>query len=114
TATLYLRSLCPHRPAATEIRTLTLHDALPIWRHPLPIPLSCGRSTRQPDRPLRTRWRSTAAEPSTKTAISFAAGTRLSGGGTLRSEEHTSELQSREKLVCRLLLEKKNQDSGWG
>src|SRR5690606_41579565 len=27
---------------------------------------------------------------------------------TLRSEEHTSELQSREKLVCRLLLEKKN------
>src|SRR5690606_7546615 len=28
--------------------------------------------------------------------------------GTLRSEEHTSELQSRENLVCRLLLEKKN------
>src|SRR5690606_41281685 len=27
---------------------------------------------------------------------------------TLRSEEHTSELQSRENLVCRLLLEKKN------
>src|SRR5690606_39676943 len=30
------------------------------------------------------------------------------GGRTLRSEEHTSELQSRENLVCRLLLEKKN------
>src|SRR5690606_17866597 len=29
-------------------------------------------------------------------------------GGEVRSEEHTSELQSREKLVCRLLLEKKN------
>src|SRR5690606_41617766 len=29
-------------------------------------------------------------------------------GGGLRSEEHTSELQSREKLVCRLLLDKKN------
>src|SRR5690554_7801022 len=29
--------------------------------------------------------------------------------GTLRSEEHTSELQSRPHLVCRLLLEKKNQ-----
>src|SRR5690606_35596106 len=29
---------------------------------------------------------------------------------TLRSEEHTSELQSRENLVCRLLLEKKNRD----
>src|SRR5690606_40482996 len=31
-------------------------------------------------------------------------------GATLRSEEHTSELQSRENLVCRLLLEKKNKD----
>src|SRR5690606_40908917 len=30
------------------------------------------------------------------------------GRGTERSEEHTSELQSRENLVCRLLLEKKN------
>src|SRR3712207_8869907 len=29
--------------------------------------------------------------------------------GTARSEEHTSELQSRQYLVCRLLLEKKNQ-----
>src|SRR5690606_41614665 len=38
---------------------------------------------------------------------------RTSGGNTLcsdrRSEEHTSELQSRENLVCRLLLEKKNE-----
>src|SRR5690606_40087754 len=32
----------------------------------------------------------------------------LSGGNVQRSEEHTSELQSRENLVCRLLLEKKN------
>src|SRR5690606_39826053 len=31
----------------------------------------------------------------------------VSGGARVRSEEHTSELQSREKLVCRLLLEKK-------
>src|SRR5207247_5030634 len=31
------------------------------------------------------------------------------GGGTKRSEEHTSELQSRVDLVCRLLLEKKNE-----
>src|SRR3712207_6851979 len=33
----------------------------------------------------------------------------LRNGGTLRSEEHTSELQSRQYLVCRLLLEKKKQ-----
>src|SRR5436305_10195830 len=32
----------------------------------------------------------------------------VSGGGAYRSEEHTSELQSRPHLVCRLLLEKKN------
>src|SRR3712207_6926875 len=32
---------------------------------------------------------------------------RLGGPGVLRSEEHTSELQSRQYLVCRLLLEKK-------
>src|SRR3712207_7806438 len=31
----------------------------------------------------------------------------VDSGGTLRSEEHTSELQSRQYLVCRLLLEKK-------
>src|SRR3712207_8399756 len=34
--------------------------------------------------------------------------TRGEGGGNARSEEHTSELQSRQYLVCRLLLEKKN------
>src|SRR3712207_8225885 len=40
----------------------------------------------------------------------FAIGavTRLPEGGGARSEEHTSELQSRHYLVCRLLLEKKN------
>src|SRR5206468_7897009 len=32
---------------------------------------------------------------------------------SIRSEEHTSELQSRSDLVCRLLLEKKNHQNGW-
>src|SRR6266511_6212759 len=59
--------------ATTEIYTLSLHDALPIF------------STRtSPSRPYV--W----------TPLPFC-----------RSEEHTSELQSRENLVCRLLLEKK-------
>src|SRR5690606_41117238 len=35
------------------------------------------------------------------------------GGGSQRSEEHTSELQSRENLVCRLLLEKKKKKQVW-
>src|SRR5207249_12264357 len=64
--------------ATTEIYTLSLHDALPISSAP--------RHAQYPrDRGLRRgRWR------------------RLP-----RSEEHTSELQSRFDLVCRLLLEKK-------
>src|SRR2546422_9886753 len=68
--------------ATTEIYTLSLHDALPIfsWHR------SIGRDT---------FW--TPAH----LAI-YLAGER--------SEEHTSELQSRLHLVCRLLLEKKKQN----
>src|SRR5690606_41687574 len=87
--------------APTAIYTLSLHDALPIssafgkilWG----FPRRTGRAT-----PSSTIC--CAAEitrgfcPSTST-------TRR--GSFRRSEEHTSELQSRENLVCRLLLEKK-------
>src|SRR6266508_6522367 len=66
--------------ATTEIYTLSLHDALPI-------PVTRGVVT--------SRWRS-----------SRAVG-RLRPRACPRSEEHTSELQSRGHLVCRLLLEKK-------
>src|SRR3712207_7317493 len=61
--------------ATTEIYTLSLHDALPIFRrgHGVPAP---GRH-------------------------------QAGRAGKFRSEEHTSELQSRQYLVCRLLLEKK-------
>src|SRR5216683_8188868 len=65
--------------ATTEIYTLSLHDALPCSS-----PASCAR------RPSATR------------AISS-----IPAGRSMRSEEHTSELQSRSDLVCRLLLEKK-------
>src|SRR5436309_9722141 len=55
-----------------------------------------GRSSWHYRRP----WSSGSGTPST-------GSTRSSTCGTGRSEEHTSELQSRENLVCRLLLEKK-------
>src|SRR5687767_15612269 len=73
--------------ADTEIYTLSLHDALPIY------PGSAGaRPSGRARRPLRRRGcRSTALRRC-----------------QLRSEEHTSELQSLAYLVCRLLLEKKN------
>src|SRR2546429_6595971 len=77
--------------ATTEIYTLSLHDALPISR------ISCG--------PPRTR--ATSSSPNSGTARS-GCGSR-SDGRAGRSEEHTSELQSRLHLVCRLLLEKKKE-----
>src|SRR2546429_4487368 len=79
--------------ATTEIYTLSLHDALPIS--------------------LR-RWdciASRSARPLIAVLITLArSGSKAS---ITRSEEHTSELQSRLHLVCRLLLEKKKkkQDS---
>src|SRR3712207_9139203 len=81
--------------ATTEIYTLSLHDALPIW--------SCRRA---PSRPSRPATRNTHARPSAWTrAASRPRRPRVSR--PRRSEEHTSELQSRQYLVCRLLLEKK-------
>src|SRR2546422_3027439 len=69
--------------ATTEIYTLSLHDALPIYR----LPLHGQLHGRGPGR------RSAHHRP-----------------GPRRSEEHTSELQSRLHLVCRLLLEKKKKN----
>src|SRR3712207_7690584 len=84
--------------ATTEIYTLPLHDALPIFHHP----------------PLRRGRRGDGlGRPGARLLLRVAAGARDRGGDRLlrrpraRSEEHTSELQSRQYLVCRLLLEKK-------
>src|SRR3712207_8615269 len=78
--------------ATTEIYTLSLHDALPIYDRRDPEPVA------EPQRGARTG--STGAQR--REAV-------LGGdqGHPRRSEEHTSELQSRQYLVCRLLLEKK-------
>src|SRR5687768_17825415 len=80
--------ICLNDPATTEIYTLSLHDALPIL----------AVRTRLPLRRAEQTFPRTA--PSDRL---YQAATRC-----CRSEEHTSELQSRLHLVCRLLLEKKN------
>src|SRR2546430_7226421 len=67
--------------ATTEIYTLSLHDALPILTVETNVALSPAHLFRLVNPLART--------------------------GALRSEEHTSELQSQSNLVCRLLLEKK-------
>src|SRR5688572_32173583 len=81
-----------HDPATPDIYTLSLHDALPISKRraggcaALCQPIFGRRETRHEADPCR--------EQNTRSA-------------QLRSEEHTSELQSQSNLVCRLLLEKK-------
>src|SRR3989442_2721810 len=84
--------------ATTEIYTLSLHDALPISP-----PSDTGRSQTGSSNP------STAVTRSPSAGRCGAAGSLRAGRRcpSPRSEEHTSELQSRPHLVCRLLLEKK-------
>src|SRR3712207_8888624 len=82
--------------ATTEIYTLSLHDALPIFSMEIRAPEdSANHSTGSPR----------------SSARSSAATTRAHSGSATRSEEHTSELQSRQYLVCRLLLEKTKRKS---
>src|SRR2546430_11207878 len=76
--------------ATTEIYTLSLHDALPIY--------TGGRWV-----PVGER----GAAPGVRAVCERATGQIDRAGRPLRSEEHTSELQSQSNLVCRLLLEKK-------
>src|SRR3712207_9359126 len=78
--------------ATTEIYTLSLHDALPICRS--------ARRRCPPPRRASSRSGPTGAPRRNPTAC-CAAPFHLSS----RSEEHTSELQSRQYLVCCLLLE---------
>src|SRR3712207_8765837 len=90
--------------ATTEIYTLSLHDALPIYPTWRPRPTWRGGLTRS----ASSRW---SRRPTTRGAASGCCGggrgRRGATSSSARSEEHTSELQSRQYLVCRLLLEKK-------
>src|SRR3712207_8419940 len=79
--------------ATTEIYTLSLHDALPILR-------VTGEVTPH-HLALTDAWVAGERHPYWNAEY----GVRNTESG--RSEEHTSELQSRQYLVCRLLLEKK-------
>src|SRR3712207_8194319 len=81
--------------ATTEIYTLSLHDALPIsGLRPGP-----AQPSGDPHVPMVPYGRSRSLRASRH------------GRRAGRSEEHTSELQSRQYLVCRLLLEKKKENN---
>src|SRR2546422_2872247 len=85
--------------ATTEIYTLSLHDALPIFRD------RRDRDRRRRRRRARRHERAHRALHRGRRPLRPGPDLR----GRTRSEEHTSELQSRLHLVCRLLLEKKKQ-----
>src|SRR5207253_10617399 len=79
-------------PATPEIYTLSLHDALPIYAGaPMPDAIV----------PIPDSSRDAALAMAMELGVPYREG---------RSEEHTSELQSRGHLVCRLLLEKKKKN----
>src|SRR5690606_41625170 len=99
----FFYSLRPHRD-----RPSSLHDALPICRglrHPRRARVAALGLGRRPLFAVVGGW---VLDPA-------GLGPRLlrppAGRRRQRSEEHTSELQSRENLVCRLLLEKKKKNS---
>src|SRR5436305_11790424 len=83
--------------APSELSTLSLHDALPISPP--------GGTTASP--PRSSPANRVVALNSVRRPAPFRRGSRAAE--KKRSEEHTSELQSRPHLVCRLLLEKKKQ-----
>src|SRR3712207_8001558 len=91
--------------ATTEIYTLSLHDALPISGTTIEV-----INTDAEGRLVLADCLAHAIDHGAKRLIDVAT---LTGGivttfgtGHARSEEHTTELQSRQYLVCRLLLEK--------
>src|SRR3712207_9135799 len=89
--------------ATTEIYTLSLHDALPIYE-------SDGRQKKKGD--ALDAYCVNLNKKAKEGKIDPLIGREAEVQRTIqvlcrRSEEHTSELQSRQYLVCRLLLEKK-------
>src|SRR5690606_40752060 len=100
--------------ATTEICTLSLHDALPIYNPGEILYDSASPTEETTQMPSQTVRGLSIALETEREAYQRQANIEelieridavLSQDG--RSEEHTSELQSRENLVCRLLLEKK-------
>src|SRR5207244_11080342 len=103
----------PEEPSTTELSTLSLHDALPIFPARTRGAIEGGyrhayhQGVHHPTgRPARNAWQ--ALPGPRRRGHQYS---RVSTVPSRRSEEHTSELQSPDHLVCRLLLDKKNKNS---
>src|SRR3990170_6403618 len=100
-------------PATTEIYTLSLHDALPIW--PVGIlaaKYACCR-LRNPLSAQRQRSEEHTSELQSPDHLVCRLLLEKNQKCVLRSEEHTSELQSPDHLVCRLPLLKRRRTNGY-
>src|SRR5690554_7240893 len=91
--------------STTEIYTLSLHDALPILLNIDPAKVNVNGGAVSLGHPLGC---SGARIIVTLINVLEQNNAKIGAAAICRSEEHTSELQSRPHLVCRLLLEKKN------
>src|SRR5688572_31102894 len=96
--------------STTEIYTLSLHDALPIYAG------QRKRITELNDQIATLEKKISADNPKLESEFGdWEKATQVPGlwqaVDLKRSEEHTSELQSQSNLVCRLLLEKKNKSN---
>src|SRR5207244_9616514 len=107
-------ALPPHAPLVLDFSALSLHDALPISDNTLRkletkaryyLEHGARRVWIFDPRDKTIRVRRPEAPPQTLCADEMLTGEEVLPG--FRSEEHTSELQSPDHLVCRLLLEKK-------
>src|SRR5690606_40043054 len=89
----------------SRVAVAVSHWSVGSCHNPAPCrrPIDAVRTVQYSDKKAQSkRWSGTRA----KRGSGYGGGTNRNGGA-FRSEEHTSELQSRENLVCRLLLEKK-------
>src|SRR3712207_8638787 len=94
--------------ATTEIYTLSLHDALPIFEiAAADQKFKYAKAFIEGDKV--TVYQDGVSNP---VAVRYAWADDAGEANLYRSEEHTSELQSRQYLVCRLLLENKEQQKG--
>src|SRR5206468_12659890 len=106
-------SFSSHPPPPPLPSTLSLHDALPIFDHVAAAALKTARRADARQRPHpQAEIRAAGVDEEALENVRVAPQVRASHSAAIieRSEEHTSELQSRSDLVCRLLLEKKKKN----
>src|SRR5207248_11536377 len=111
--TTLLFSILSHTPPTTAIYSLSLHDALPIFGQSLLAPSQLSATSHTPAEGRQTAVLLTSAGHAALVPVQLSATSQTPAEPRqmIRSEEHTSELQSPYDLVCRLLLEKKKKNT---